>query len=46
MGILFTDWPYMQNDIAQNTMGNDTDNRQRGHAKRLDLTEIFADWPQ
>ncbi len=46
MGILFVDWPYMQKDIAQNTIVNDIDNSQRGHAKRLDLTIIFADWPQ
>jgi hypothetical protein len=36
----------MQKDIAQNTIGNYTDNRQRGHAKRLDMAVLFADWPQ
>jgi len=46
MGILCADWPYMQKDIAQNTIGNDTDNRQRGHVKRLDMAVLFADWPQ
>ena len=46
MEILFADWPYMQKDIAKNTIVNNTNNSQRGHAKRLDLTEIFADWPQ
>ncbi len=41
MGILLADWPYMQKDIAQNTIVNNTNNSQRGHAKRLDLTEIL-----
>ena len=31
---------------CKNTIVNNTNNSQRGHAKRLDLTEIFADWPQ
>ena len=45
LGILFADWPYMQKDIAQNTMGNDTDKNQRGHAKRLGMAELFAECP-